>query len=110
MRMEPDWDLVSSELESHGELGSDQEGVHGRRDHAPEQRWLLGQLCLSALPTQHFLGSEGTGSPTTAFAAHTISFMGTGATHFLHFSGKMEVWRGKWFQYSVREKREEQPC
>ena len=95
--MEPDWDLVSSGLESQGELGTDQEGVHGRRDHVAEQRWLLGHLCPPALPTQHFLGSEGTGSPTTAFAAHTIPFVGTGATHFLQFSEKTEVWRGKWF-------------
>ena len=61
MRMEPDWDLVSSELESHGELGSDQEGVHGRRDHAPEQRWLLGQLCLSACPLSTCWAQRGRG-------------------------------------------------
>ena len=51
--MEPDWDLVSSGLERQGELGTDQEGVHGRRDHVAEQRWLLGHLCPPALPTQH---------------------------------------------------------
>lgn len=95
--MEPDRDLVSSELESQGELRTDQEGVHGRRDHAAEQRWLLGHLCPSAMPTQHFLGSEGTGSSITAFAAHTLPFVGMGTAHFLHFSEKMEVWRGKWF-------------
>lgn len=53
--------LVSSELKSTGEQGADLECSRGTSDRALGQGWLLGHFCPSALPPQHFLGSEGTG-------------------------------------------------
>ena len=59
----------------------------------------VGSWDISALPHCPLSTSwaEGKGSPTTAFAAHTLPFVGMGTAHFLHFSEKTEVWRAKWF-------------